>query len=85
MQIDLSDLFLSTEIWGLFGVFAMIAFGMVVLTNKRYKPVGGLWIIIELITLAKYFAMVSTTPFYWWDIIILILGVFVSAFQMASR
>ncbi len=85
MQIELTDLFLSTDIWGLFGPFAMVLFGIFVISNPKYKPIGVLWIIVEFIALAKYFDLLTATPFYWWNIIILVLGVIISVFQLSSR
>ena len=78
---DLSPYFLSTDIGGLIGPFALLIVGFALMTNKKYKPLGGLWIILELIVIAQYFTLLETDVAYWWHIIILSLGVVLSIFQ----
>ena len=78
---DLSSYFLSTDIGGLIGPFAVLIVGFYLMSNKKYKPLGGLWIILELVMLSQYFALLVIDVGYWWHIIILSLGVVMSIFQ----
>ena len=78
-------LFLNDSIGGLIGPFGLLIIGFTLLTNRKYKPLGGLWIIVEFIVIAQYFTLVDTTPFYWWNILILILGVIISTFQLIGK
>ena len=85
MQIELSDIFLSTEVWGLIGPFAIVAVGFVITANRKYRGLGIFWVIVEMVMIAQYFNLVSAIPFYWWNIILLILGVLATGAQMAGR
>jgi len=75
------QLFLSTGIGGLIGPFALLIVGFALMTNKKYKPLGGLWIILELVVISQYFTLLESDVAYWWHIILLSLGVVVSIFQ----
>lgn len=77
--------FLSTTIGGLFGPFAMLIVGFALMTNRKYKPLGGLWVILELVTLASYFTLLESEPAYWWQIIILFFGMLASIWQLMNR
>lgn len=77
--------FLNTDIGGLLGPFLLLIIGFFLMTEKRYKPLGLLWIILELVVLAQYFTLLATDVGYWWHIIILSLGVLVSIFQGIGR
>jgi len=81
MMQDLSAYFLSTDIGGLIGPFALLIVGFYLMSNKKYKPLGGLWLIVEFVVLAQYFTLLESDVAYWWHIIILSLGVVVSIFQ----
>ena len=81
MMQDLASYFLSTEIGGLIGPFALLIVGFFLISNKKYKPLGGLWIIMELIVISQYFTLLDSDVAYWWHIIIMSLGVVVSIFQ----
>lgn len=81
MMQDLSAYFLSTEIGGLVGPFALLIVGFTLMTNKKYKPLGGLWLIVELVVISQYFTLLDSDVAYWWHIIIMSLGVVVSIFQ----
>ena len=78
---DLSPYFLSTEIGGLIGPFALLIVGFFLMTEKKYRALGGLWIILELIVISQYFTLLESDVAYWWHIIILSLGVLLSIFQ----
>jgi len=75
------DLFLTTSIGGLVGPFALLIVGFFLMTNRKYKPLGGLWLILELVVIAQYFTLLASDVGYWWHIILLSLGVVVSIFQ----
>jgi hypothetical protein len=79
----LYDLFFSTELWGYFGPLALVVVGFIVAKNE--KGLGILFIIIESIAIWTYLQLVTGTPYYWWHIIILILGVILCTFQMWKR
>jgi len=81
MMQDLSAYFLSTEIGGLVGPFTLLIVGFALMTNKKYKPLGGLWLIVELVVISQYFTLLESDVGYWWHIIIMSLGVVVSIFQ----
>lgn len=81
MMQDLSSYFLSTDIGGLIGPFALLIVGFFLMSTKKYRPLGGLWIIMELVVIAQYFTLLESEVAYWWHIIILSLGVVLSIFQ----
>ena len=78
---DLSSYFLSTNLGGLIGPFAVLIVGFYLMSEKKYRPLGGLWIILEFVMLSQYFTLLETNVLYWWHIIILSLGVILSVFQ----
>jgi len=78
---DLSPYFLSTDIGGLIGPFAVLIIGFALMSNKKYKALGGLWVILEFVMLAQYFSLLALDVAYWWHIIILSLGVVLSVFK----
>lgn len=78
-------LFLSTGIGGLIGPFLLLVFGFFLMTERKYKPLGGLWIILEFVVISQYFTLLSGDPAYWWHIIILVIGVILSAFQAVTK
>ena len=78
---DLSSYFLSTNLGGLIGPFAVLIVGFYLMSEKKYRPLGGLWIILEFVMLSQYFTLLDTNVLYWWHIIILSLGVVLSVFQ----
>ena len=88
--IDMSDnmfyqIFLSTEIWGWFGPLIIIGVSSIILTNKKLKPLGILFIILEFLIISQYFELVGETPWYWWNIIIMLLGMIICVGQMWSK
>ena len=80
-----SELFLSTDIWGWFGPLIIIGVSFIILTNKKLKPLGILFIIVEFLITSIYLDLVSETPWYWWNIIIMILGIIICIGQMWSK
>jgi len=76
-------LFLSIGISGYFGPLGLVIIGW--LLTKKEKPLGIFMIILDSLVIAQYFVLVGVTPSYWWQIIILLLGVIQCAFQLANR
>lgn len=85
MQITLADLFLSTEVWGLFGVFCVVAVGFVINANKKYKGLLIFWIMVQSVMIAMYYDLALVTPFYWWNFFILVIGFVAVGFTNISR
>ena len=86
MEINIfEELFLSVDIWGWFGPLAIIVISFMILTNKKLKPLGILFIIVEFLTISIYFDLVEATPWYWWNIIIMLLGIIICIGQMWSK
>jgi len=84
MEINLFDeLFLSTEMWGYFGPLALVVIGY--LLTKKNKELGIIFIIVDSLLMAQYFALVEATPNYWWQVIILLLGVIQCTIVLIDR
>lgn len=80
----LEELFYSTEVWGRFGPLALVALSFILLTNRKYRPLGIFFIILQSLLAYHYLTLVAATPWYWWNTIILLLGIVICAFQMAN-
>ena len=76
-------LFFSTDIGGYFGPILLIAAGIYL--GKRDKILGTLFIIVEMLCIYQYAKLLSSTPDYWWQIVILLLGVIVSTFRIMTK
>ena len=68
----LFELFLSTGIIGYIGPLAIVVLGYVL--AKKDKSLGIIAFMAQCLFAAQYFALLETTPDYWWQIIILLLG-----------
>ena len=68
----LYDLFLSLEMWGYLGPFALVVIGYVL--ANRETVLGVLWFIVECLFVSRYLELVGATPNYWWHILIILLG-----------
>ena len=77
------ELFYSLEIWGYFGVLALVIIGYLVI--KKDKPLGIFFIIVDSLVIWHYLDLVEATPEYWWHIFILIFGVISCVAQMTNR
>jgi hypothetical protein len=77
------ELFLSTEISGYLGPLALVIIGSMIM--KKDKALGIFVFIVECLVMAQYLALVDATPNYWWQIIILLLGVILCTIQMIDR
>ena len=86
MEINIfEELFLSVDIWGWFGPLAIIVISFMILTNRKLKPLGILFIILESLIVSEYLALVGDTPWYWWNVIIMLLGIIICIGQMWSK
>ena len=81
----LDEIFLSTDLWGWFGPLLFITIVFLILTNKKAKPLGILFLIVEILMINFYLGLVEATPWYWWNIIIMILGMLICIAQLTSR
>lgn len=79
------ELFLSNEIWGWFGPLGIIVIAFVILSNRKYKPLGVFFIIVESLLTYQYFTLAQDTSWYWWNALIMLFGVIICAFQMLDR
>lgn len=78
------ELFLSPEMWGYLGPFALVFIGYV-LTQKD-KFLGVLWFVVECLFVAQYLTLIDATPGYWWHIFILLLGgLFTCVYPLLNR
>ena len=77
------ELFLSLEMWGYFGPLALVVAGFVI--TKKEKGLGIFFIIVDSLVIAHYLTLVSATPEYWWNAIILIFGVITCTIQLISK
>jgi hypothetical protein len=77
------ELFLSLNMWGYIGPIALVIIGVFLV--KKEKSLGVIWILLESLIIATYFSLLEATPDYWWHIIILLMGVIISTFQLMDR
>jgi uncharacterized membrane protein YczE len=66
-------LFLDHSISGYFGPFALVVFGY--LLTKKSKALGILFFVVDCLFIAQYLALIEATPYYWWHVLIILLGV----------
>lgn len=78
-----NELFLSTELWGYFGVLGLVIIGYILV--KKDPPLGIFMIIVDSLLIAQYLTLVEGEANYWWQIFILILGVILCVFQMIGK
>lgn len=78
-----SELFYSTEIWGWFGPVGLVVIGLLI--PKKDKSLGIIFILLESLVIAHYTTLLDATPWYIWNIFILLLGVITCILRMASR
>lgn len=72
IQTILEELFLSTEMFGYIGPFALVIVGYVLTQKDRF--LGIFMFIIDCLFIAQYLNLVTETPAYWWHIMIILLG-----------
>ena len=79
----LEELFFSTDLYGWFGPIIIIVVSFMILSNKRYKPLGIFFMILESLIAYTYYDLAVTTPWYYWNAFIMVIGCVVCIFQMA--
>ena len=80
---DIIDFFLNTDMLGYLGPLALVVGGFII--TKKEKGLGIFFIIADSLIIYQYLALVSDTPDYWWQVIILLLGVVQCTIQLIDR
>ena len=76
------QLFFSLNMWGYFGPIALVIGGFLI--TQKEKPLGIFFIIVDSLVIATYLSLIEITPDYWWNVIILLLGVMITVGQVFS-
>ena len=76
------QLFLTTEMWGLFGPLALVVAGFFI--TQKEKGLGILFIIVNSIIVYQYL-QIANYELYLWHVIILILGIMQCTFQLFGK
>jgi len=77
------DLFLSVELWSLFGPLGLVVIGYFI--TMKAKELGIFFILVDSIVIAVYLSLIEVISWYWWHVIILILGVIQCTIRLISR
>lgn len=73
MEVNiLSELFLSTDMWGYFGPVGLIAFGLIL--AKKDKGLGLLMFLVDCLCVYQYSLLLVAEPAYYWHMLILLFG-----------
>ena len=80
---DIIDFFLNTDMLGYLGPLALVVGGFII--TKKEKGLGIFFIIVDSLVIAQYLALLVATPDYWWQVIILLLGVITCTIQLIDR
>jgi len=75
-------LFYAENIGGYVGPLIIVGLSVIILSNRKYKPLGIFFLLAEMILLSIYATAVGATPWYWWNIWILVLGMLTCLGQM---
>jgi len=81
----LHEIFLGTDIYGWFGPIIVLAIFFMILTNRKYKPLGILFLMIEALMTYTYYNLALTTPWYYWNAFIMVIGLIISMFQLVGK
>jgi len=76
------QLFLTTEMWGIFGPLALVVIGFFI--TQREKGLGIFFIIVDSIIVWQYL-QIANYELYLWHVIILILGIMQCTFQLFGK
>jgi len=76
------QLFLTTEMWGIFGPLALVVIGFFI--TQREKGLGIFFIIVDSIIVWQYLNT-ANYELYLWHVIILILGIMQCTFQLFGK
>lgn len=66
------QLFYSTDIYGILGPALLIILGFMLI--KKDKALGIIWWVVEAIFISQYLDLAATTPMYFWNAVLLLLG-----------
>jgi len=69
-----TEIFYATDIQGWFGPLAIIGVSLIVLSDRKLKPMGILFVIVEFLITSQYLKLINETPWYWWNVILMVLG-----------
>jgi hypothetical protein len=84
MQTNFEDLFFNADWIGLIGPFVLIV--ACTLLIKKEKSLALVCFVVEILLLAQYLPLIETTPFYVWQVFLLLFtGVIPSAFSGLKR
>ena len=84
MEINyFEELFLSTEIQGWFGPIILVVCG--VLLSKKDRSLGIFFLLLDALVIWYYSSLVEATPWYLWNMIIMLLGIILCMGRMASN
>ena len=79
-----NEVFLSTGIAGYFGPLGVIIIGYYL--AKKEQTLGVLWFVVECLIIYNYLVLIETTPEYWWQVLIILVGgVLPCAFLIVDR
>ena len=76
------QLFYSVNMWGYIGPVSLVVLGFII--TKKEKGLGIFFIIVDSLVIATYLSLIDATLEYWWNVIILLLGVLTIMGQMFS-
>ena len=77
------QLFYSLNMWGYLGPIALVIVGFI--ASKKDAFIGIIFAIVETLIIATYLALIGATPEYWWNVLILILGIFMIIPSLRER
>lgn len=78
----LQAFFLGTDLTGLFGVLAIITVSLFAIGKNRATAI--FFVIVEGIMTLQYYDLAQVTSFYYWDLVLLVLGI-VACIVQSSR
>ena len=76
------EIFLGLDMWGYFGVLALVVIGFYV--TRQARELGIFFIIVDSLIIWQYLNL-ANYELYMWHVIILVLGVIQCAFRLTSR
>jgi len=79
----IEELFLSTDLQGWFGPIILVVAG--ILLTKKDKSLGIFFILLDSLVIYYYATLLDATPWYFWNMIIMLLGVITCMLRMATR
>lgn len=77
------EIFLSTDIQGWIGPIGIVI--LAIMLSKKDRGIGIFFILLESLGIWYYATLLGTTPWYFWNMIILLLGVITCMLRMSTR